>query len=73
MNSIYPHINTKQAYAAAVPPERALSFGPDGQVVFDMEGYISERKAAETVAGEPGKEGGVEEVTAALAGAAIEG
>lgn len=61
-----------QAYAATVPPERALSFGPDGQVNFDMERYIRERKAAE-VAGEPGKEDGVGEVTAALEGAVIDG
>lgn len=61
-----------QAYAAAVPPERALSFGPDGQVSFDMERYVRERKAAEA-GGEPGKEDGVGEVTAALEGAAIDG
>lgn len=60
------------AYAATVPPERALSFTADGQVQFDMEGYIQRRKAAETDGGDgAGKE--VEGVTAALAEAAIEG
>lgn len=81
----HQHTPNKQAYAAVLPPERALSFGADGQLHFDMEGYIQARREAEAAASaaapapaaaaangtdEGGKE--VEGVSAALAGAAIE-
>lgn len=65
-----------------MPAERALSFASDGQVRFDMERYIAERKALEAAAqtgtgaagdGGVGGDGAVEQVTAAMAGAAIEG
>lgn len=74
-NPINP-INPRQAYAAAVPSERALKFA-DGQVAFDMEGYIRERKAAEQEPHQPkedGKAGAgdvVAGITAGLAGAAM--